>query len=197
MTTYYHHPEFLRLSKLTYDFQLKELFNKCAQDKFPPHIKYDNGVISSKYGGEYKLTDNPQKDLKKIHAVIYKNKKRKDDIDVCNEWKKIKPKSKKENCLLKYVSDVQEKYSLGRKTTKILYDMLYYSIMFKEITNGDIKVKNGVIKDITPLEIKKGKINLKCTRHKDKLHNITKPKEVLFESYLDKYIKELPYKFIK
>lgn len=185
------YPQFLECAEYTLDKYWKEIFEQCANNKFPNGCKYNNIQNSimvrvpekgGKYTTEYyHLKNSPEENFETLIHVFKTKLNMRSGLDIriqkeeieeylkeheinldC-EWKKLKPKYLQQQIIINYILDLKEKYSLTKEEVKQLYQTIDGGFDFKKITAEDIDYSNGKIHSITCLEFNKKKRKFKIT----------------------------------
>jgi len=175
------YPIFAECKDYTLDPFWKDIFFKCACNRFPKNLRYDNKnrVISIKMqcaGGRSKsevmdISDDPIQ-LFQTMMFIFRDKlglrssrdlqtqvlemediKEKNKIDLDCEWKKLKPRTLKDELIMNYVMKLVKENNLNSLESKSLLTTIYLGFQYKKLTADHIDYKNGVINNIIGLEV--------------------------------------------
>ena len=175
------YPIFAECKDYTLDPFWKDIFFKCACNRFPKNLRYDNKnrVISIKIpcaGGRSKsevmdISDDPIQ-LFQTMMFIFRDKlglrssrdlqtqvlemediKEKNKIDLDCEWKKLKPRTLKDELIMNYVMKLVKENNLNSLESKSLLTTIYLGFQYKKLTADHIDYKNGVINNIIGLEV--------------------------------------------
>jgi len=196
------HEKFLECQKYTLDVYWKEIILSCACNKFPRGAKYDSmkNVIYVRfdYRGKPKseVHEVPEDSYEKYELLMHIFKdllclrseydiklskeeleeiRKMSEIDLNCEWKKLKPRSMRNQILMNFaISQVVEK-GLDTKFTKHLYNTIQLGFQFKKLSNDDVKYEKGIIKSIDGLEFDEKKSIFILTHPQKSLARSNKP----------------------
>lgn len=171
--------EFLECQNYTFDIFWREIFYSCACNKFPKGSKYDKAkntlyIRYDKSGKSktesFQLPIHPSEKYNLLIGIFKEflnlksdydidiNKKELEEFRLLNqinldtEWKKIKPRSVRNNIIMKFATTQININNLKSSKIKKLYNLIQLGFQFKQITNEDVIYENGVIESITGLD---------------------------------------------
>lgn len=210
------HPLFEECKKYTLDPFWKEKFTNFSRNRFPPGIRYDpthRNLILKINGKKTEVVALPDDDPAFCFQIIMKImrdrlnmhstrdiKTRKEEMtaacqkNVCTldcEWKKIKPRSLKDQLMMDYVAKLKEKYSLSPQEVRHLISVIQLGFQFKALSQDDVEFSDGIIQNIQGLgfDKKTRKFTIPeystCSKTSDKSPNADK-----FYSMLKKYLRD-------
>lgn len=173
------HENILKCRDFTQDEDWREILYNCACNKFPRGIKY-NSLKHTLYVrinnvGRLKtetiiLPSDPNNCYETLMYVftnllglrsrkdIEKSKKdieiarKKNGIDLDCEWKKLKPRSVKNNILMNFAISKIDELELDKKDVSKLYRLIQLGLQFKKLSSEDFEYDNGIIYSIKGLE---------------------------------------------
>lgn len=173
------HPIFTECQEYTLDPYWRDIFSRCACNRFPRGVRYDgkkNTIYLKLPGGIggkkefFVLPREPtrvfeimmeifrsiglrsQKDLQLQKDEMEKIRKAR-CIDLDCHWKDLKPRYLKERMILNYVLTIQREFNLSQKEAKRLLNTIHLGFQLKQLTSDDVKYEKGRILDINSLEI--------------------------------------------
>ena len=211
------YPIFEECGKFTLDPYWQDIFSECAGGKFPKGMKYDPTSQTAYIKSEgklrsvaYCLTNEPTSDFTTLMTIfrtqlnLHSTRDIKTNLetiesaertseDCPTEWKKIKPKSRKDDMILNFVLEKQRKRKLTTTQTKHLLAVIQTGIQFKSLIPEDINIEDGRIKSISGLRYNKNKKEFYLKRG---IANVSSRSEKTttpdrFQQALDKYVKEM------
>lgn len=170
------HHSFEECQDFTMDQYWKDVFFLCACGKFPKGCRYDPvthtlytriSIAGNKTKGEAISLPKSSEEIYEVLLDVFKNKfgmfssrdlqiKKDELFDIQEqqkmnmdcEWKKLKPRSVKDFLISNFVSDMQQKYSLSQKESKVLLTTIGIWMQMKKITSEDIQYENYCITEI-------------------------------------------------
>src|SRR5207253_3397236 len=175
------YPHILACRDLTLDPYWKEIITSCASNKFPKGVKYDNirGIIHVRYEGSggkscgtesIVLPDKTEELYSKLmHSFknliglrspsdiklgrdVLEDIRKKNEIDIDCEWKKLKPRFFKNYILMNYAISKIYEHNLPPKKSNTLYKLIQLGFQFKQLSSDDIEYKKGTITNIKGLK---------------------------------------------
>jgi len=175
------YPIFLKCKEYTLDSYWKDIFSKCACNRFPRGIRYDgrkNTVYIKLPGGAankkefFSLPKEPIEVFETMMAVFrsvglrsqrdlqlkkdeMEKIRRERCVDLNCSWKDLKPRYLKDRMIIKYVLYLKDTHQLTQKEAKKLLNVIHLGFQLKQIGSDDVKYENGHIKDIEGLEVNK------------------------------------------
>jgi hypothetical protein len=196
------YPLFQKCKEYSLDPFWKDIFDGCANNRFPKGLKYDadkNSIIyKSKYiplpvddaVGSFKIMIDlfiNKLGLVSSRNLIFSNSEE-NHLDA-DSWKKIKPKAIKDQLILNYISDLRAKYSLSDIEVKKLFAQIQLGIQFHSIQNDDIIYDEKTIKHIKNLTFseKRRVFTLKTNgefKSSEKQPNVTSKFYQIFDKYM-------------
>lgn len=167
-------PIFLECKEWTLDPFWQDMFEQCANGKFPKGIKMSKdgsiNIFTNKSRETIAISSEPF-DTFQTMMVIFKEKlglvsdrdikKQKKELILLKEklkegysgtWKQIRPKKIRDNLLLDFVISCSHEYNLSKKDTEKLYSIINLGISFKSITSDMIDYSDGTVHGIDGLE---------------------------------------------
>jgi hypothetical protein len=163
----------------TQDEYWREIIYNCACNKFPKGVKYTaikrTLYVRSNNAGRIRIetlslpvdTSNcyetlmyvftnllglkSEKDIEKSKKDI-ETARQQNNIDLNCEWKKLKPRSVKNNILMNFALSQVEDYGLDKKDVSKLYRLIQLGLQFKKLSSDDFEYENGVVLSIKGLE---------------------------------------------
>ena len=175
------YPIFSECKDYTLDPFWQDIFFKCACNRFPRNLRYDNknhtiNVKTPCAGGRSKTEvidiSNDPVEIFQVMMSIFREKlglkssrdlqtqvqelediKEKNKIDLDCEWKKLKPRALKDELIMNYVMKLIKEYNLDPRDAKSLLTTIYLGFQYKKLTADHIDYENGVINNIIGLEI--------------------------------------------
>jgi len=202
----------------TQDEYWKEIIHNCACNKFPKGIKYNNLkrtlYVRSNNVGRIRietitLPNDPgncyetlmyvfthllglksEKDIEKSKKDI-ETARQQNGIDLNCEWKKLKPRSVKNNILMNFTLSQVDNYKMDKKEVSKLYRLIQLGLQFKKLVSEDFEYDNGVIYSIKGLEFnEKSKFFILTNKQGAISHSASnKPNINHFEKAVDKWAK--------
>lgn len=172
------YPIFEECVKFTLDSYWKDIFHKCACNKFPRGATY-NDSLSTLYirstRGKAKRErinidkTNPPRVFNTLMTAFKENLNlySKNDLRIKKtsfakgecmdkvldcEWKKIKPSSLKDHILMKFVLKKKKEHDLSDDEAREFYRKLQRSIKLTKISSKDIEYEKGEILSISGLK---------------------------------------------
>lgn len=169
------HPIFERCIQYTLDEYWQDIFRECAENKFPLGMRYNAATNTLYIKSAKKLTpialpEEPV-DVFKAMMKIFRNEcemkssrdieiqrgdlegmKKQYTVDLKCDWKKIKPRSMKDQLIIEYVSRLKGLYTLSHTEVKGLLSVIQLGFQFKQLCADDIDYSNGVINGIDSIE---------------------------------------------
>ncbi len=174
------YPIFAECKDYTLDPFWQDIFFKCACNRFPRNLRYDNknhtiNIKTPCAGGRSKtevvdITDDPV-EIFQVMMLIFREKlglrssrdlqtqvlelediKEKNKIDLDCDWKKLKPRTLKDELIMNYVMKLIKEHNLEPKESKILLPIIYLGFQYKKLTADHVDYENGVINNIIGLE---------------------------------------------
>lgn len=219
-------PEFLSCNDFTCDNYWKDVFEKCACNKFPQNCWYDNSknTLSIKLpiaGGKFQtevhaLTADPETNYK-IMIDIFRNKldlkssidlrlqkdiieesRKSHEINLDCEWKKLKPKYLQDYMIMNYILSLKDKYSLNQREVTKLYLNIYTGFNLKKISTDDINYENGKIISIDCLTFNPDNRTFVITNdYGNSSRNEKNSTTTKVDSSIEKFIKEYKMRRLK
>jgi|UniRef100_A0A6C0D1L0 hypothetical protein len=164
----------------------KKEFNYLIERKNPEQLYNEiYELLCNKLG----LLSKKQKIMKKLELTNMEENLK----DCMQSWNNIKIKNIKDLLIQKYVISMREKYGLTMKQAKYLHSTIFTAMVFKVITNKDIKFKDGIITNIDGIDFVKRQIIVKRDLYNIQ-HNfipqIILDKKLMFDLW-DKYITKI------
>jgi len=175
------YPIFAECKDYTLDPFWQDIFLKCACNRFPKNLRYNNknSTINIKTpcaGGRSKteVIDIPDDPVEIFQAMmfVFREKlglrstrdlqtqalelegiKQKIKVDLDCDWKKLKPRTLKDELIMNYVMKLIEEYNLDPKDSRVLLPTIYLGFQYKKLTAEHVEYEKGVIKNIIGLEI--------------------------------------------
>jgi len=92
-----------------------------------------------------------EKDIEKSKKDI-ETARQQNNVDLNCEWKKLKPRSVKNNILMNFALSQVEDYDLDKKDVSKLYRLIQLGLQFKKLSSDDFEYENGVVLSIKGLE---------------------------------------------
>jgi len=212
--------KFLNCQDHTLDNFWRSVFYSCAINKFPKGVKYDNNknTLSVKYEKNRKVKidifhlqmDDSLKLFEKLIFIFKElldirseydisiSKKEFDDfrklneIDLDIEWKKLKPKSLKNNILMAFVSKEIKSKNIDQRKLKKIYNQLQLGFLFKYLSNDDVVYEKGEIISINGFDFVEETKEYVFINKKNALYRIEKQiiKTNYFQQHFDRWLKE-------
>lgn len=173
------HENIMSCREFTQDEYWREMLYNCACNKFPRGIKYNSlkrtlYVRTNPTGRMrtetillpldpnncyetlmYVFTDllglRSEKDIEKSKKDI-ETARKKGVIDLNCEWKKLKPRSVKNNILMNFALSQIDECELDKKDVSKLYRLIQLGLQFKKLSSEDFEYENGVVYSIKGLE---------------------------------------------
>lgn len=174
------HEQFLGCRKFTTDTYWHDIIYSCACNKFPRGVKYDTlkntiyvrfEVSRGKSKGDVFLVPEEDKDIYTLFMHIFRDilglrsdkdisssKQELEDIRKCSEidlevdWKKLKPRSMKNQILMNFAMTQIKENDLDPKTVKHLYNTIQLGFQFKSLSSDDVMYEKGIVTGINGLE---------------------------------------------
>ena len=78
--------------------------------------------------------------------------RRRSEIDLDCEWKKLKPRSMRNQILMNFAVSEARLHGLGPKEAKHLYHTIQLGFQFKKLTSDDVNYEKGNVTSISGLE---------------------------------------------
>lgn len=169
------YPIFSEASQYTFDPYWQQIFENCANGKFPKGVSIDNekkilyikNVNSfNSYNLNNESPENIYINIKKLFSTILNLKSTRDKRlqqqecdDICKEldesynedWQKIKRKKIRDPIIRKYILALKEKYNLDNSSTTELDNIIKLGFLFNWIGNENVIYENREIIDINTL----------------------------------------------
>lgn len=202
---------FTECSQLTLDPYWKQVFEECANGKFPKGSNIDQNTntvfIKNKPSKNYNLTFDPQQDFVNLKELFQQETGLKSNRDrektreqintICDDlkdqytcdWKDIKGKKIKDPIITRYILDLKERYSLSNKEVKQATQTIKLGFLFNLITNENVIYENHQIIDISALQFNEKSRLFKLVDKAATPKRDYKPKTISLESLWDKYLK--------
>lgn len=177
--------KFIAYQKFTTDTYWKDIFYSCACNSFPKGVKYYNSKntisvrsepIKNKSRTEvFVLSENEMSAFETIMHIFkdilnlrsetdihirsqeIENLRKKSDVNLEVEWKKLKPRSIKNQILMNFATAQIKERSLTAKDVKYLYYTIQLGLQFKTLSDNDIHYEKGIVTGIDGLEFDKEK----------------------------------------
>jgi hypothetical protein len=208
------YPIFIECCKFCPDLYWSTIFEELSYGKTPYGVYISKNFLCCSYKDKefsYKIEKkNPEKMFedvynllsKKVGLLSYQEKIQKkmdfytleDSIkDGKQNWSDIKKKNTKDLLIEKYIIEMKKKHSLTIKQARYLSSLIYITMVFKVITQKDIKYENGKIQEIEGLDFNRNKIILQRDFYNletDFSATIVIDRKNMFESW-DKYLRDL------
>ena len=175
------YPIFAECKDYTFDPFWQDIFLKCACNRFPKNLRYNNknSTINIKVpcaGGRSKtevisISEEPvelfqtmmeifreklglrsTRDMH-IQALELEDIKNQIKVDLNCEWKKLKPRSLKDELIMNYVMRLTKENDLDPKESKTILTTIYLGFQYKKLTAEHVDYENGVINNIIGLEM--------------------------------------------
>ena len=210
---------FVECQQYTTDTEWKDILYSCACNKFPKGIKYDNvkNTIYIKYESYNKIQTNTvnvpsnNEELFKLMMHIFKDLlnirsendisasrmemevlRKKNEVDVNCEWKKLKPRSLKNHMLMLFSSSEVKKYDLEPKQAGILFKTIQLGFLFKKLNSNDVNYENGEISSIDGLKFNNKSNTFELTHQPGSISRstTTTSKSNNVERAIDKWVKD-------
>lgn len=164
----------------TEDIHWKDIIHSCACNKFPKGIKYE--VSKNTIHVKYEVNNKPifesvvlplEDDRERYNKLMYifrdllnlrsdddilesknnlENIRKKNEINLDCEWKKLKPKSVKNYLLMDFSINHVQELKLDQKKASSLYKLIQLSFQFKQLTSDHVKYSEGKVQYIKGLE---------------------------------------------
>jgi hypothetical protein len=170
---------FLVYQKFVEDTYWKDIFYSCACNKFPKGVRYYHSKSTISVRSElvknkpktdvFSLSENDQSAFETM-MHIFKNLlnlssesdvkskiddleslRKKSDVNLEVEWKKLKPRPMKNQILMNFATSQIKEYSLDVKDVKYLYYTIQLGLQFKTLSDTDIHYSKGVVTQIDGL----------------------------------------------
>ena len=177
------YPIFLECSKYTSDIFWKYIFEDLAYSKSPYGTYITKNFLCCNYKGkEFSYKIDTTKDAKLLFEEIYdllynklgllsdkdklqkrqyfENSQKESHIIQTENWNSIKKKSIKTTMIENYVIHIKNKYNLSFCQSNKLLSLIVIGIIFKTITNEDIKYQDGEILSINGFQFENKKVIL-------------------------------------
>ena len=173
------YPLFFECVEYTLDPFWKEIFYNCSCNRFPRNLIYNSkenafririGIAGCKTKNEIIAISSDTIDIFKTMMIIFREKlglysprdlqtqtqelediKEQNRVNLACEWKKLKPRSLRDELIMNYVGDLKKGYQLNDKETKNLLTTIQLGFQYKKIIADNVDYNNGVINDITGL----------------------------------------------
>ena len=118
--------------------------------------------------------------------------RRQSEIDLDCEWKKLKPRSMRNQILMNFAVTETKAHDLGVKGAKHLYNMIQLGFQFKELTSDDVNYEKGVITSISGLEFEETSGKFVVTNPQKSLARTDKPatRSNRLNQSIDRWIRE-------
>ena len=165
------YPIFLECSKYTTDIFWKYIFEDLAYGKCPYGTYITKNFLCCNYKGKefsYKIDTSKDSNLlfEEIYDLLYnklgllsdkdklqkrqhfENSQKESHTIQTENWNSIKKKSIKTTMIENYVINMKNKYNLTFYQSNKLLSLIVIGIIFKTITNDDIKYQDGEILSI-------------------------------------------------
>jgi len=220
------HPCFQECQNFTLDEFWQGVFFNCACNKFPKGVRYDssNRTIFLRTAGtagktKVEVVDLPEKpdeayftmmkifkeklgifssyDLKirKEEMELIQSQKR---IDMDCEWKKLKPRSIKEQLIVDYVSRLRCDYELDLKESKKLLSKIQLGFNLKKLTSADVNYLDRKIQSINGVEFNPETREWTITNEAKKVSKTEKPlPSQKFNQALNKFARDYKNRKLK
>lgn len=172
---------FLECSQYTLDKYWRDIFYSCACNKFPKGSRYDNTketlhvryeIGNNKFNNQifnvpnnllseelYNILTHAFKNLLnlrsdndlKLNRLKLEEIRKQCDINLDCDWKKLKPRSLKNNIIMNFVIEKSQEYNLSQSHTLKLYKLILLAFQIKQLSSDDVNYKKGKIIDIKGL----------------------------------------------
>lgn len=170
---------FLACRDFTYDEFWKGVFYNCGCNKFPRDVRYDHvkNVLHAKYvrhgcakSDVYDIPDDSHKLYTLLMHVFneligmrsefdiqmsideLETLRKSIDISLDCEWKKLKPRTLRNQFIMTFASSQIEEHGLNPELARHLYNKIQLGFQFKKLSNDDVVYEKGVIESISGLE---------------------------------------------
>ena len=178
-------PLFDECKKYTLDPFWQDTFTSCAINKFPSGIRYDpkhNHIIlktvkpTKTTSDIIALSPNPietfqimmrlfrdrlnlrsSRDIHLQKEEMETTKKNRTEVETGNDWKKIKPRTIRNQLLHIFVTDLKLKHKLTTLETQNLISVIHIGFQFHQLSSDDVVLENGKITKIKGLDFDKKK----------------------------------------
>jgi len=209
----------IEAKKYTKDMHWIDILDNCARNKFPKGAKYNYAknmlYVRTDISGKLRtetltlptdgkgcydtlmhvfnklLSMKSDEDIKESKRQLEVARK-KNDVDLDCDWKKLKPKTIKNHILMNYASAQIKEYGLNDKDTVRLYRLIQLGMQFKQLSSDDFEYENGVVYSIKGLEYDESKEFFVLTGKQGAFSHVSNNKVAgnALEKSVDKWIKE-------
>lgn len=215
------HPIFEKCMQYTLDEYWRDVFASCAENKFPPGVRYNPSTHTlyvkkdTKKASPIGLPEEPVDVFKRMMKVFRNDCEmsssrdieiQKEDledmqkqctIDLNCDWKKIKPRYLKEQLIFEYVGKLKITHSLNPAEVRKLLSIIQLGFQFKQLTADDIDYSCGVIDGIDGIEFDVEKRSFYIDRPQRNASTKTErnAKPTKFNQSCDRFLKEYQKRF--
>jgi len=170
---------FFKCQEYTLDPFWKDMFCRCAYNRFPKGIRHDkiNNIIyvktpktSGSRKDQFSLPSKPREVFETMMMVFRSIGLRsprdlqvkKEEIEAVRKelcvdlncmWKELRPKYLKDRMIMRYVLYLQELHGLTQKEARRLLTTIQLGFQLKQISSDDVEYKQGKITKIKGLKI--------------------------------------------
>lgn len=219
MSTKVVYEHILEAKELTKDEYWRDIIDNCARNRFPKGAKYNHNknmlyVRSDVTGRVRNETITLPLDVKKCYETlmhVLKNllglksdddikqskqdietARKKNDIDLDCEWKKLKPRTIKNHILMNYAISQIDEYGLTDKDVSKLYRLIQLGMQFKYLSSEDFQYENGVVHSVKGLEYNKKEGFFAFTNKRGPITHASPNKSSydVLEKSIDRWVKE-------
>jgi len=198
------YPEFNVCLNFTFDNYWREIFSNCSKGTFPKGMKYDQAKhtlyvkpdLNSRQNQHFILDINDAEGSKiyKVCMHIFRNIlnmrsdqdiklscdelekiREKNEVDLDCEWKKLKPRSIKNQLLMNFAIALVNEYDLKSNQAKHIYGDIQLGFRFKQLTSDDVEYSNGTVISINGLEFDSEKKTFILTHIPKTVSRVEKP----------------------